>query len=208
MVLAITKANIDATPTLFTTYDKSDAYNGCSIWQVARATSAATTFFKSITLGRDKVEFIDAGFGHNNPCEVLIEEAQRQFPNHSALQVLSIGTGLGSVVTIKDSRKAILSALKDMASSSTMVAERVKYRNDLGQYCRFNVDRGLEDITLSDWEQTSTISAHTGNYTKANRGKIERLAKTFVNDHRGHITSAELRIAAGSQSLTPKSLEY
>jgi patatin-like phospholipase/acyl hydrolase len=77
VVLAITKANIDTRPTLFTTYDSSAAFQDCTIWQVARATSAATTFFKSIELGRDKIEFIDAGFGYNNPCEVLIEEAER-----------------------------------------------------------------------------------------------------------------------------------
>src|ERR1700722_14732281 len=100
VVLAITKGNIDARPTLFTTYDTSASFHGCAIWQVARATSAATTFFKSITVGRDGIEFIDAGFGYNNPCEILIEEARRQFPGRAQMLVLSIGTGLGDVVTI------------------------------------------------------------------------------------------------------------
>ncbi len=74
------KEDADGPPTLFKTYDTSASLDNCAIWQVARATSAATTFFKPIKAGRDEIEFVDAGFGYNNPCEILIEEAQRQFP--------------------------------------------------------------------------------------------------------------------------------
>ncbi|KAI0446399.1 acyl transferase/acyl hydrolase/lysophospholipase [Xylaria telfairii] len=201
-ILAITKDNVDAAPTLFTTYDTATnlSYRGCAIWQVARATSAATTFFKSIKVGRDNVEFIDAGFGCNNPCEVLIEEARRQFPNHGALQVLSIGTGLGDVVTIKDSRRTILEALAKMASTSTTVARKLYNQyGDSGQYHRFNVERGLQDITLSDWEKTSTISAHTGNYLQDNRVEIQKFVDSFINCPRGE---AE---ATGSHGTPPSS---
>ena len=118
-VLAITKDNVDAPPTFFTTYDTSTALDGCTIWQVARATSAATTFFKPIKVGRDEIEFIDAGFGYNNPCEILIGEAHRQFPDRGQMQVLSIGTGLGDIVQISGSWTSIITALKDMATSST-----------------------------------------------------------------------------------------
>ncbi|KAK3326112.1 acyl transferase/acyl hydrolase/lysophospholipase, partial [Apodospora peruviana] len=121
-VLAITKDNVDARPTLFTTYDTSAALHGCTIWEVARATSAATTFFKPIRTGRDGIEFVDAGFGYNNPCEVLVEEAQRQFSGRRSLRVLSIGTGLGDVVAIGNTRLSIITALKKMATSSKKVA--------------------------------------------------------------------------------------
>ncbi|KAK8073314.1 hypothetical protein PG994_004213 [Apiospora phragmitis] len=138
-------------PTLFTTYDPSTTFQDCTIWQVARATSAATTFFKSIELGRDKVKFIDAGFGYNNPYEVLIGEAKKQFPDRSQLQILSIGRGLGDVVDIQDSRLSILQALKRMASSSIAAATRLDDQyGDRGQYHRFNVKRGLVDVALSD----------------------------------------------------------
>lgn len=180
VVLAITKDNVDAHPTLFKTYDSDASFEECTIWQVARATSAATTFFKPIKCGRDQIEFIDAGFGYNNPCEVLIEEAQHAFPAAKDLHILSIGTGLGDVVTIKDSRVSILKALKTMASSSTKVANRLrdKYR-DTNSYYRFNVDRGLDDVTLADWEKASTISAHTHNYLLDKRKEIQECAATF-----------------------------
>jgi len=164
-------------PTLFTTYDVSAKFQGCTIWQVARATSAATTFFKPATVGRDSVEFVDAAFGYNNPCEILIEEARRQYPAHEMIRVLSIGTGLGDVVAIDNSRGSIVKALKRMATSSKTVATRLdsKY-GDSGDYYRFNVDQGLQDITMSDWEKSSTISAHTYNYLQENKRKIERFA--------------------------------
>lgn len=182
VVLAITKANVDTGPTLFTTYDSSTTFQDCTIWQVARATSAATTFFKSIELGRDKVEFIDAGFGYNNPCEVLVGEAKKQFPDRSQLQILSIGTGLGDVVDIQDSRLSILKALKRMASSSTTAANRLGDQyGDGGQYHRFNVERGLVDVALSDWQQTSKISAHTYNYLRENERAIRRFVDALLH---------------------------
>ncbi|KAK3933490.1 FabD/lysophospholipase-like protein [Diplogelasinospora grovesii] len=140
VVLAITKDNVDARPTLFRIYDTSAALYSYTIWEVVWATSAATTFFKPIRVGRDGIKFINAGFGYNNPYEVL-------FPERRLLQVLSIGTGLRDVVTIGNTRMSIITALKKMATSSK---------------------KGLQDITLSDWEKASKISAYTRNYLSDN----------------------------------------
>ncbi|PWI65122.1 hypothetical protein PCL_07421 [Purpureocillium lilacinum] len=181
VVLAITKDNVDARPTLFTTYDTSTSLSGCTIWQVARATSAATTFFKPIRVGRDGIEFVDAGFGYNNPCEVLIEEAGRRFPGRDRMQVISIGTGLGDVVSISDTRIGIINALKKMATTSRAVAARLddRFGGD-HRYVRFNVEKGLEDTTLSDWKKASTISAHTRNYLSDNKRRVDAFVHAFL----------------------------
>ncbi|CAG5156682.1 uncharacterized protein ALTATR162_LOCUS4479 [Alternaria atra] len=71
VVLAVTKADVGALPTKFKTYHIGDDFKHCKIWEIARATSAATTFFESIFLGHQNIEFIDAGFGHNNPSEIF-----------------------------------------------------------------------------------------------------------------------------------------
>ena len=174
-VLAITKANVDALPTLFRTYDTSDSLKDCAIWEVARATSAATTFFKSIKCGRDEVEFIDAGFGYNNPCEILFREAQSTFAGTEIGCILSIGTGIGGVVSIRDTRKSILDALKAMTTSTQSVAQRMdELYSDGDVYYRFNVTRGLEDVVLSDWKETSEISAHTGNYLRESQSQLAK----------------------------------
>lgn len=190
IVLAITKDNVDAPPTLFKTYDISAALDGCTIWQVARATSAATTFFKPIKVGRDEIEFIDAGFGHNNPCEILISEAQQQFPDHGPMQVLSLGTGLGDVVKLDGSWTSIIKALKDMATSSKRVAMALhdRYRGS-GQYHRFNVEQGLQDVTLSDWQESSKISAHTFNYLSEKKWEINTFVEHFIAINQGGSTA-------------------
>lgn len=183
VVLAITKDNVDAPPTLFKTYDTSAAFDTCTLWQVARATAAATTFFKSISVGRDGIEFVDAGFGYNNPCDILIQEAQREFPDRTQMRILSVGTGLGDIVAIKDRRLYIVDALKKMATSSKKVAATLAHRySESGEYYRFNVDQGLQDITLSDWKQASTISAHTRNYLSEQSMAIEKFVEVFTRD--------------------------
>ena len=213
VVLAITKDNVDALPTFFRTYETSAALDSCTIWEVARATSAATTFFKPIRIGRDGIEFIDAGFGYNNPCEVLIEEGQRLFPSCDRMCILSIGTGLGDVVTIKDSRLSIINALKQMATSSKKVAARLNNRfGDVGPYFRFNVDQGLQDITLSDWEKASSISAHTRNYLAENEKIIQRFVESLIARTQGNggnpISNTKVSFAAERHKGSPSSVIY
>jgi len=157
--------------------------------------------------GRDGIEFIDAGFGYNNPCEVLVDEAQRQFPGRRPLRVLSIGTGLGDVVEI-NTRLSIITALKKMATSSKKVAASLDDRyGESGQYYRFNVDQGLQDITLSDWDKSSTISAHTRNYLSENQRTMEKFVNSFtgaVSDG-GKGKSPEVAAPAAELGATRKS---
>jgi len=102
---------------LFRTYDM-DLPNGflnfrfhncgradnCFIWEVARATSAAPQYFKSIKI--DEKNYDDGGFGWNNPAEIALDEVnmkekyeRSKRPGDSCasefpLEVLiSIGTG-------------------------------------------------------------------------------------------------------------------
>ncbi|KAK5655883.1 hypothetical protein OQA88_5422 [Cercophora sp. LCS_1] len=212
-VLAITRENVDTRPTLFTTYDVSAKFHGCTIWQVARATSAATTFFKPAVVGRDRIKFVDAGFGYNNPCEVLVAEAEKQFPNRKGnLLVLSIGTGLGDVVKIRDNFPSIIRALKNMATSSKKVAARLDNQyGDSGKYYRFNVDKGLEDVTLSDWKEASAISAHTYNYLEENRRRVEMFVKSLVAEARtpeGHEQLLSSQPSGAVGHGTPKPCSY
>lgn len=51
-----------------------------------------------------------------------------------------------------------------MATNSEAVHRRLAARLLEDIYFRFDVNKGLDDITLSDWEKSSKISAHTANY--------------------------------------------
>ncbi|KKF93566.1 Patatin [Ceratocystis platani] len=180
-ILAITKANVETLPTLFTTYDTSSSLSGSKVWEVARATSADVAFFKPIRVGRDQIEFVDASFGYSNPCEDIIIEAEKQFPGQQMV-ILSIGTGLGDVVPIGDTKDSAIAALKDVIASSKAPALRLekKYKNT-GEYYRFSVENGLRDISLLDSDKMSTISAHARNYLIENEDEIRDFVEVLTN---------------------------
>ncbi|KAL2888384.1 Vegetative incompatibility protein HET-E-1 [Ceratocystis lukuohia] len=178
-VLAMTKDNIETLPTLFKTYHVPGCFEGCKVWEVARATSAAITLFDPIKLGRDEIEFIDASYGYNNPCEALISEAKEQFPGRR-IMTLSIGTGLGDVVEISDSRDSVLEALKKMATTSKDTDLRLKQKYTTpGVYYRFNVENGLKNGQQLDGHKLNRISAHTWNYVNENKPSVEHFVTAF-----------------------------
>ena len=71
------------THTLFRTYNIESPNDNIRIWEAARATSAAPTLFKRISIGPKgaEEEFLDGGMGCNNPVLRLIEEAEEAFPD-------------------------------------------------------------------------------------------------------------------------------
>jgi patatin-like phospholipase/acyl hydrolase len=177
VVLAITSVDVSAAVTKFKTYDVDPAWKDCKIWEVARATSAATTFFKPIKCGRDKIKFCDAAFGTNNPCEVLVDEAGRAFPNKEIACILSIGTGLSRAVDITGNPVGIVAALKKMATNSKAVDDRMqrsKFNDSAGRvYWRLDEKAGVGDLKLDDWKKLSKLSALTHNYINAPQTEAE-----------------------------------
>jgi hypothetical protein len=57
---------------LFRTYGVRASVEPCSILEACRATSAATSFFPSITI--NGVEYVDGAFGFNNPSDIILKE--------------------------------------------------------------------------------------------------------------------------------------
>lgn len=95
-VIAKTAVDISASPTIFRTYLGDQARpSECTLWQAARATSAASTFFKPISIDRPRpsIAYIDGGMGYNNPSEIALTEARRIWPACPQFGLVSIGTG-------------------------------------------------------------------------------------------------------------------
>jgi hypothetical protein len=78
--------------------------------------------------------------------------------------IVSIGTGLGTEIDIKNTRKSIIKALSAMASNSHLVHRRLEGKLPEATYFRFDVAKGLVDVTLSDHRKSSKIAGHTRNY--------------------------------------------
>ena len=187
-----------AGPTLFRTYEvaKNRTYN-CTIWEAARATSAAPTFFKRIKIGppTSGVEYVDAGLGYNNPVKEVIAEAVRVFGEEAHVAcVVSIGTGqVENANFVKPGHFQnwfpldLVSALKNIAMDSGKTAEEmnIKYGKMPGIYYRFDVDRGLQSISLEEWKQLGAVRAHTGNYMRleAINREIDHAVKALSGLH-------------------------
>ncbi|KAF7551887.1 hypothetical protein G7Z17_g4703 [Cylindrodendrum hubeiense] len=93
------------------------------IWEAARATSAATSFFETVNI--DGMVFADGATGANNPIYELWAEALDVFFQgdesqrlHNISCLVSIGTGISSLKDFGDAIPDILKALKAIAIES------------------------------------------------------------------------------------------
>jgi predicted acylesterase/phospholipase RssA len=193
-------------PRIFRTYTVRENQNyDCMIWQAARATSAAPTFFKRIWIGEQgsEEEFVDAGLGCNNPVRQVLEESEAVFgPGKRVACIISIGTGQSDVIGLRspDAFQSALpldlvNVLKKIATDCESAAEDVEKRfKRLGNvYFRFNVEQGLQGITLAEWEKLGQVTSHTMQYIQrsAVTQKINVAVKA-IRVWQGVISTAEL----------------
>lgn len=167
-------------------YDAPDE-NGPSatICEAALATSAATRFFDPVNVG-DR-QFVDGAFGANNPVEEVEEEACDIWcPTSRNLQslvkcLLSIGTGHAGNQALDDNIFKFLSkTLVRMATKPAGVERRfmARWRRECNEKrCfRLNVEEGLEEVRMTEYQKRSLIEAATQEY-------LQRPAqKTVVRD--------------------------
>jgi hypothetical protein len=185
--------HVNKEPRLFRTWsaDKNLGYN-CTIWEAARATSAAPRFFKRICIGDFGLqeEFIDAGIGCNNPARYLVKEAQREFgPMREVSCIVSIGTGKSKVAGFKSPglfQRALpldlIDVLVSMATDSEAEAKKMKerYQNCPGLYYRLNVERGLEDVSLEEWKKLGDVKTHTMAYLEEISNDIDAIVSALA----------------------------
>jgi len=156
-------------PHLFRTYPvRDDPSANCFIWEAVRATTAAPTFFKPVSIvdnGLSEV-FIDGGLGCVNPVLQLIDEAGRVFPDQAIACIVSIGTGQAETIGLRRSTNQI-NVLRAMAAHCESVDEQVerRYRSTPGIFFRFNVDQGLQHI-LAEWNRHPEVTQHTKQYLR------------------------------------------
>jgi predicted acylesterase/phospholipase RssA len=202
-------------PALFRTYPiRGNASDNCFIWEAARATTAAITFFEPINIcGPDGIseEFTDGGLMWNNPVKVVIEEGARVFgPDRRVACVLSIGTGHQGSIGLGDANwyqpllpKNAIDLLKKLATDCEQkAAECEKQYSHLQKlYYRFNVDHGLENMSMADWKMLSTVKAHTKSYLQKPSvgGRLDEVIDV-LRTRRADVTAAQLCMVQTSSS--------
>ena len=158
------------TPFLFRSYDQPRPPNPSiealergpskpdtfAIWQVARATSAAPSYFKPVRLNNNR--YYDAAVDLNNPSwEVVKEVSLLAGGSYDAIDVLlSVGGGNGRVNKPK-SKSGGGSLEKDLADISDVVHHKVRSESEnLFKYYRLDVEEGLQDVRLNEWKPKSS----------------------------------------------------
>ena len=152
--------------------------DGAKIWEAARATSAASSFFDPISIGKHGQEYVDAGLGCNNPVDEVWTEAQDIWsPDGDDLSMLvkcfiSVGTGNPGTSPVEDGAIRILTkTLKEIATESEKTAETFakSHRGLFSQarYFRFNVDQGLQKVGLEEYRKEGEIVSATIKYMES-----------------------------------------
>lgn len=155
-----------------------------TICQAALATSAATTFFDPVTIG-DRT-FVDGALGANNPIEEVEMEASNLWcPKSRDLKPLvkcfiSIGTGKLLERAIEKSVIGLASwTLVGIATETEGKAQNFVRRwgaeYDQLRYFRFNVQQGLQEVDLDEYNEKSRLQASTMQYLEDGEhvGRIE-----------------------------------
>jgi hypothetical protein len=174
-------------PRTLSTYDPNDRTT--CIWEALRATSAAPTFFEEMQFGIPKVTYLDGGVGFNNPCAEVDYAAKALWEGRSIGVIVSVGTGLQSLSSVKKMATwlpfglgtdiSLATALAGMATSTARVDNEMRrmYNNSDTKYFRFDVDRGLANISLEQWMKEDEMASLTGQYMQD--GQQIRRAKEF-----------------------------
>jgi hypothetical protein len=144
-----------------------------TICEAALATSAATAFFNVAQIGARK--FVDGALGANNPVDEVEDEASNIWCSETAdLQrqvkcFVSIGTGHPGKKAIEDKMIKFLSKTLVAISTETertadKFVSRWRHHFDKNRYFRFNVQQGLQDVGLAEYQEQGLIEEATEEY--------------------------------------------
>ncbi|KAA6413397.1 MAG: hypothetical protein FRX48_03143 [Lasallia pustulata] len=142
----------------------------------ALATSAATTFFDPVTMGTRT--YADGAFGANNPVEEVLAEAKdiwspkKDNVGELVKCFLSIGTGVPGMTPIASGAwKLISQTLVEISTETEKTAENFRRRHGEmfkeKRVFRFNVQKGLEQVGLEEYEKQGIIETATDLYMES-----------------------------------------
>ena len=161
-----------------------DAFTG-KVWEAARATSAAPTFFKPIIICG--VEYGDGGTGWNNPTAEAIKEARRIWRARHIGCIISLGTGLespnqllrnggggalarilGRIAPAQEYKLAVarylIGCLTSCERVHSDVLSNLGHWGIRGRYFRLNIPQGVGQIGLEEWKKAGQIKALAASY--------------------------------------------
>lgn len=164
-----------------------ETVDGAAIWEAIRATTAAPMYFKPIDIGA--MGFVDAAVGgFNDPGLVVQSQAQKIWPDRKIDVFLSLGTGqhIQRGLTHNNLVWLVLDLFRTfmrILTSNEVITHRIE--TELGQdvFFHFNVDNGLGDINIANWQMLGKFETLTNKYLEKGEiiEKIKSLIQKIVN---------------------------
>lgn len=151
----------------------------CTIWQAGRATSATGLAFKPIQIGQSM--FIDEGAGQYNPTPFALDEAcVNEWPGRDVGVVVSVGTGKrpsgtdhnqhmwyeGFMGDFAEARRRLIAKIEGCEETHQyIIKEGLSKRGvNIENYYRFNVEMGVGEFGMNEWNRLAEISTGTRRY--------------------------------------------
>jgi hypothetical protein len=173
----------------------------CTIWEAGRATSATGLAFKPIKIGQSV--FIDEGAGKYNPSPQVLEEAvTNEWPGRDLGIFVSVGTGKrpsgtnqqqhewwegfvgGTVGSFAEARRRLISKIEGCEDTHVQMMNTELPRRGIpgDSYCRLNVEVGVGEFGMNEWDRLSEMTISTRRYLKKNetQGLLENAANRMA----------------------------
>jgi predicted acylesterase/phospholipase RssA len=190
------------------------------IWEAARATTAASSFFKPQRLGggASARTYIDAAIGVNNPVSILLPEAAKEFGAGRRFGcVISIGTGTrdvklersaGGLQSILKFRGVVyyvdlMKTLKNLATDAEEAHRQLesKLLPFPGTYYRFNIPDAAAQVKLHHYLKIPELKSSAEKYLSSEpvAKQVRQIAKALKTDEFDHgLTLGHLRMCLPS----------
>jgi hypothetical protein len=153
-----------------------------TIWQAGRATSATALAFKPIQIGQSV--FLDEGTGKYNPSPMVLDEAVcNEWPGREVGVFLSIGTGKrpdgtnaqqhlwwegfvsGGIGDFAEARRRLIQKIEDCEKTHKDMKDQLAKRHvNPENYYRLNVNVGVGEFGMNEWNALADISTNTRMY--------------------------------------------
>lgn len=153
-----------------------------TIWQAGRATSATALAFKPIQIGQSV--FLDEGCGKYNPAPMILDEAVcNEWPGRDVGVFISIGTGKrpegtnqqahlwwegfvsSGIGDFAEAKRRLISKIEDCEKTHQSMKDHLAKRHvNPEHYYRLNVNVGVGEFGMNEWNRLAEISSNTRMY--------------------------------------------
>lgn len=184
----------DGEPAILRSYDSrkepAPEYD-CKIWEAGRATCAVGLAFKPIQIGQSM--FHDDGGGNFNPSVTALDEAVvNEWPGREVGVFVSVGTGKRPSVSDANSHMWYEGFLGEFAEARRRLIAKIegcekiheyvqrehlaKRGVNIENYYRFNVEVGVGEFGMNEWNRLAEIATSTRRYM--GRGEEQKMVQT------------------------------